>query len=64
MCMYIYLKNKQQPVMSTCGIPKSPSALAMLIDGVDADSPMIAGTAADFEHTSVSLNTDSTPFAN
>lgn len=50
--------------MFTCGIPKSPSVLAMLIDGVDADSPTIADTAEDFEQTFVSLNSNSAPFAN
>lgn len=50
--------------MFTCGIPKRPSILAILIDGVDADSPTIAGTPADFEQIFISVNSDSMPFAN
>lgn len=49
----------------TCGILKRPSSLAILIDGVEGESPMIAVTAAteDFEHKSVLLKTGSKPFA-
>lgn len=49
----------------TWGIPKRPSNLAMLIDCVEAESPIIAGTVATVcsEQVPVSLKTGSMPFA-
>ena len=39
-----------------------PMMRDILIDGVDPDSPMIAITVPDCEHSSLVLNTGSSPF--